>query len=613
VNLLKFGIALEDNLSGTAKKAAAQMKDLATQLKGAQKQLAGYEAELKKAQTLGDAGAFTKYQHAIGATTEHIGQLGNAWRTASLESTGTLEGILPLAGAVAAGVAVAAGAIVGFGYAATSLAEYAEEVVSANNLMIASFDALGAQGEGSGKKMLGVIDELATRLPTARGQLAEYAKEINALGIVDLDETRAQVVALASAQAIMGDTGAAAYLKITKRVNEAVEAHHGLKLAGKTLTQLYAAGVNVTDVATRMGQSVKDLEAGLKAGTTDAAAFGEAIERAVIDKGRGPMQALNESLGVLRAKGAETFAHLFDDINVAPLTDAIQSVIDLGDQGEPSGQVLKRGITAGVNGIIQALGYGITEAEIFFLKLEIYAVELEIKFRPLIRALEKIGVLGSADVPGPQDASKKVPGASSLGSDLLDTISGSQQAFSLGGPIVGAAYALGSGIVTALAAGIRSDVGDVSAAGSEMGGAAIDGARKKVDAHSPSRVALKLGAFTGAGFGLGVLSARPMVQQAGARVGGAAVGGIGFGASSFAATPNLAPRIGRRIAAQGLGPSLSESLRGNSGSFGASRVGGGIHIESVTVQAPHGITNAQDVTVTGLTIALERMQLAAGR
>ena len=41
----------------------------------------------------------------------------------------------------------------------------------------------------------------------------------------------------------------------------------------------------------------------------------------------------------------------------------------------------------------------------------------------------------------------------------------------------------------------------------------------------------------------------------------------------------------------------------------------GVHIDhlAITIEAPHGVTDATSLSVTGLTLALERFQLASGR
>jgi hypothetical protein len=427
----------------------------------------------------------------------------------------TLDLVVPGLGQVASAAVKAGGAFVSMSVGiAQAAVEMGLEVTAVNDKLTATFDALGSQGPNSGKKTLEFLDGLSKKLPQSRDQLAQWTKQYEALGITDFGELRQQITATASAQAILGDQGAETYTNLTKKVQEAVEAHHGLKLSEKTLTQLYSAGVNVTDVADRMGISTKKLTAGLKAGTVDAQAFGNALSDTLIEKGKKPLEAMGDELSTLKQKGLETLNHLFDGIDPKPLTDAIKSVIDLGDQGEPSGQALKKGVTSGVNAIIRALGAGITKAEIFFLRLELRALELELKLKPVIRFLERIGVL-SKNLPGgakaePSDGltdlqrafSKKDYGA--IAKESLETGLKTTAYNVLGGPVIGAFQGIGSAISDALDIGMLEDMARVKAAGAALGHAAITGAKEKLDAHSPSRVAMRLGVNLSEGFAGGI-------------------------------------------------------------------------------------------------------------
>ena len=54
---------------------------------------------------------------------------------------------------------------------------------------------------------------------------------------------------------------------------------------------------------------------------------------------------------------------------------------------------------------------------------------------------------------------------------------------------------------------------------------------------------------------------------------------------------------------------LTSPSAANDGSSGGVRVE---HLE-LTIMAPHGVTDAEQLSVVGLTLALERLQLASGR
>ena len=168
-----------------------------------------------------------------------------------------------------------------------SLVEQAMEATEVNKRLSATFEALGAQGPGSGGKTLAFLNDLSSKLPQSRAQLAEWAKAYEAMGVTDLGELRGQIKATASAQAIMGDEGASAYQHIAERIRVAVEEHKGLKLADKQLKTLYQSGLNVTEVAAAMGLSTAQaLAAQLKAGTVDAAKFGAVLQKRLSPRAR---------------------------------------------------------------------------------------------------------------------------------------------------------------------------------------------------------------------------------------------------------------------------------------------------------------------------------------
>jgi hypothetical protein len=369
-------VQLIDEVTPGATKASAAVRDLTATMRENEREL----LRLQKLQhELGDSEA----ERSIGrARAKDIAGLRLEQRGLALDAKAANDAVAAggpeFAGAGAALSVLAVGAVA----SADALYHIGEiavttglEVTETNRRLVATFEALGSQGEGSGDRTLDFLDRLSTQLPQTREQLATWTKQFEALGITNLDELRHQILATASAQAVMGDEGAAAYQKITERVRVAIEEHKGLKLAEKSLKGLYEAGLNVTEVASAIGMTTEQLAAGLKAGTVDAVAFGNALSDTLIEKGKGSLEAMGDEIATLRAKGKETLRHLFDDVDTAPLTDAIQSVIHLGDEGQPSGDRLKDGVTTGVNGAIKALASLVTEAEVAGLEVEVFYLE----------------------------------------------------------------------------------------------------------------------------------------------------------------------------------------------------------------------------------------------
>src|SRR5580698_1427806 len=277
---LEFAVSLEDHVSPSASKAGAAIRQLGNDMG---------EAKLK----IHDTGeGFLKVVEPIEVMKDSLKDVGAGFSEfASALRSGNIEGAIDglteaLAGAakmldlIVPGLGEAAAAAIKFGGAmagtTVGLVETALEVTAVNDKLEQTFQAL-ARGPEAGKKTLDFLNRLSHDLPQSRDELAKWTKQFQALGVTDLGELEKHIRAAASAQAIMGDEGAAAYTKITERVHVAIEEHKGLKLAEKSLKSLYDAGVNVTDIADRMGLTTKQLAANLKAGTIDAEKFGDAL------------------------------------------------------------------------------------------------------------------------------------------------------------------------------------------------------------------------------------------------------------------------------------------------------------------------------------------------
>ncbi len=584
-----FAIVLEDMLSPGAAKAKASVAALSGTLEKAKTDLAGYQAQLSLAKDLGDVSGYRKYSALVGQSKQSVFGLVQQLEGAKTGLGGaavSAETLSAALGPIAMVTAAAASGLAALTAVTAGFVVKALEVVNAKQKMVATFEALG-DGAGEGKKVAGMLGELSSKLPQTTGELATWTKHLQAMGITDLSKIRSELIATASAQAIMGDEGAAAYQKIQERVRMAVEAHHGLKLAEKSLKSLYAAGVNQTEVAKRMGMTTQELGAKLKVGTIDAQKFGDAISEAVTAKGKGPLDVMMNSLEVMGKKANAAFSRLFADVDTKPLTDALRNVIALGDAGAPSGEALKAGITGGLNAVIRMLGRGITEAEIFFLTIEVQALQAYIALKPIINAVGKIadgmsavgGVLGGAK----KTAVDSVAGGLGIDPGIVEkqgTNAGTMLAAGLGGPLL-TSVEMFRQILTTM--GDAEAQGIAHAAGVASGKAMIDGIKEGTQTHSPSLAAIKIGMGIGEGLGMGI-EASPAPERAARTISSNALGGLAGGKNPF-------------------------------GGGGANDNAGGASIGAIhiAITAPEGVTDAQQLSVIGLSTALERYQIGSGR
>jgi hypothetical protein len=605
---LDFTISLDDHLSGPARKAARAVDELSNDFKNAKSQLAFFQGQLSLAKNLGNIEGYTKFSAAVAKSRQEVFELGSALGQAPAKAEtlfkikdpaeiarhaleGVTTGVREMAAAISGGdakgavqgvtealagmaslldlvvpglgQAAAAAVKVGGAFAAMTVGliqggvELALEVTAVNKKLEAMFDAFG-HGPEAGRATLDLVDDMAKSLPQSRDELAQWTVELQKMGVTDLGKVRTELLAMASAQAL-SITG---YDKIQRKIQDAVQGQHKLTIAGKELTKTIGDNVAST-AAAKMGMSLGDLEKKLKAGTVDAGKFGNALEEALIEKGAGPLQAMWGKTSVITDKLKKSFGELFADVDTSPLTDAMRNLLVLFDQGKPSGQALKASITDAFNGIVKAIGWAITEGEVLFLEMEVGALTAELELRVLLGTIEKV----ASALAGVGSALGVLPDLSSL----------------FGASEAPGSQPVGQGIGEGMVAGMQDQLGAVHAAGMALGEAAAQGAREGAQVHSPSRLTMEIGNYMAEGLALGITQS-PAPEQAGRTLSGNALGGmVGSALTSPPANEN----------GKGAGVTISGLV--------------------INITAPEGVTEVNDLSATGLVLALERLQLAGGR
>jgi hypothetical protein len=587
-----FSVTLEDHVSTGANRASASLMNLRNSLgqaKGGMEELAKSGLKVVGLHRVIDGVSTGLKGLASGVKHLNIKSMIEGAAAAVGGLSRALDLVVPGLGTITDAAIRTEGAIGGaIGGIIQSMFELSLQVYATNKSLEATFDALGVQGPASGKQTLDMLNQMATVLPISRDQLAQWVKQFEAMGITDLGQLRHQLDATSASLAILGTKGADTYIKLTERVEEAVEAHHGLQISEKTLRQLYEAGLNVDDVARKMGLSTKKLVSELKAGTADAQAFGNAMSASLVEKGKEPLQAMTNNLDVLKTKGMDVLSHLFDGVDATPIVNALRVLLDLGDQSEPSGRALKKNMTDAFNSIIRMIGSAITEAEIFFLQLEVNILELQIRLKPTIAMLEKIGLIEKAgpthginDMPkyrAPEHPYTLKAAAGDVGTSYVKSLGLAP----LIGPVGAAGILLGSALQAGFRLAIQNDLDKSKAAGNDMAQSAIDGAKERAKAHSPSQVTYEMGVNLSQGMADGMRASAMIPERAGRQISGSAIGG------------------------------MSNAISRAGGSGGGK---GGTQIDKfeVNVTAPSGVTDAHQINVTALALALERFQLSSGR
>ncbi len=261
---LKFSIGLQNDVTPAAAAAGTSIRKLATELTDAKGKLAGFQAQLTRAKSLGDIAGYQKYtdlvnttkrsvfdltqtidaaggapkklgagflrvvepaevmRHAFAATSAGITEFASSIVAGDLKGAvsgiadtfaglaTTLDLVYPGLGQVASAAIKVGGA---FAAATVGVIEFGVKTALAvgevNERLFQTFQAFG-KGPDAGGKTLDFLNKLSTQLPQSRDQLAEWTQKFQAMGVTDLGQLRQQIKATAAAQANLPKSGAEA-------------------------------------------------------------------------------------------------------------------------------------------------------------------------------------------------------------------------------------------------------------------------------------------------------------------------------------------------------------------------------------------------------------------
>jgi len=313
-----FELTLVDKVSGAAKSVASGLGAVT----GALKQVAtGDISGLLK--NIG-AGA----QSAVGALAGALATLGPYGQAAASVLMVVTGGVSSLASALYDGMA-----------AAISMAEGGAKIKS-------TFAAL-AGGEKAGGAVLKMLGDLGEKLPFSSGQIRDWGQSLLAAGIKG-DALKNGVKAIASAQALMGDSGAAAAEKMITGLSMggdgAAKMMKTIQGGGKKAATLLAdMGLQTADLAKAMGLTPAQF-AKAKLSTEQ---MSKAVEIALKKKGKGPLDDMMGSWPVIIAKAKAGFMSLFGGLGpaVKPFMAAVRGLFGNFNKGTPIIKTLQKVFT----------------------------------------------------------------------------------------------------------------------------------------------------------------------------------------------------------------------------------------------------------------------------
>lgn len=367
-------IQLKDEASPTAKKVSSAVQDAAAAMKvGKETITAAFDGITKAAKALasGDvAGAFDGLvEGAAGAAK-------------------ALDLLYPGLGQVASAAIKLLG---GLGSLVIAGAQFAIASSEAKNASLALWSALG-EGKITGGEVDDMLDNLRAKLGVTKEQLGPFTEEFLKMGITGTQSLEDLTTAAISAEAIVKG-GGQAFASLYRNIDAAAESGSKLTIPLKKLTnQLAGLGLNIEDVGREMGMTSGALTKGLKAGTVDARAFGDALQTAVTKKGVGPLQALANSSANLGKMLQEYLGDLFEDLgdSIAPFMAAVKDLFGIIDsKANPSGQALKAGIGGFFKEVFAAATLAVPYIKHFLLDVVIFGLKAYIAIKPIAQAIKE--------------------------------------------------------------------------------------------------------------------------------------------------------------------------------------------------------------------------------
>lgn len=461
-------------------------------------------------------------------------------------------------GAIAQVVMIVVDAVTAAVAAFGALLAKAVQLSQEKDALAATFGVLTGEGTEAGRALIDDLGDMAADMPFAGGQLEKWAKGLLAAGIQG-DELKTSIKAIASATAIMGESGGAAAEGLIKRFAMMADTGQKVSLDRRILAQMAEAGISAKALAKALGVAPEKL------GETKVAAkdLGDAMKKALIAGGEEPMRQMSRTWPAITAKLEDAWESLFDDLGpfTEPFMEALRSIasefydnsIAAGDAREAIKSLFSKLFKYGTDAL-NAIHKG-------FLVVQIAILKVRIALAPVTKYLDVMG--GAADVLygtlllvavafGVVAVSVffavlpflllvgaiglVVYAIMAIGGAIGDALTWLQQ---LQDAAVSAGVNFIMGLGNAIASGADWVVGIVKSLAARI----VGGIKGALQIHSPSRVMMSIGAHTTRGLAEGIEAGAGDVEDASRGAARAAVDGA-----------SDVPRAGARAGSSGGAP-----------------------------------------------------------
>ncbi len=364
--------------------AKQQAKDAATKLKFNEKLLT--QSEKLAANDANDAANESltgKLKGAVGAMESATGVTGKL--TAGLRALG------PAGAAVATALTVIIAVVGAVVIAFRDMAAAAISISQEKDALAATFKALST-GSESGTELVDSLSEVAAALPFAEGKVLAWGKSLMSAGI-EGDKLTSAVKATAAATALMGDEGGQALQTMVKQLaagGDAADAMIKTVQAGgkKAAVQLAAMGLQADDLARALGVSPEKM----KTMALTAEQLGDAIEKAVTEKGAGALETMGLTWDSIKSKISDGAEDLFEDMGsaVTPFMQEVKSLFSEFFAGSTTMTTTKEIITAALTQVFAVATKVVNFLHKGFLMVEIAAFQVATAMLPIVRIIMAI-------------------------------------------------------------------------------------------------------------------------------------------------------------------------------------------------------------------------------
>lgn len=516
------------------------------------------------------AGASAIVGNALQTSSGAVGAFGAAVGGAAMSGAAKLSGELAKLGpeGEAAGIAIQAMAAA---FAATigtltTLMGLAIEVTQHIDLMKARFEALAGSASG-GAAVTAEVNKLANALPFAKAQVESWAQSLVAAGVKG-KQLEDDIKAIASATALMGDSGGAAAETLFKRLGE------GGPAADSLVKELQKGSRRADKMLKEMGLSIADLGGKAALSKMNAEQLHAALAKALSKKGKGPLDDLALTFPVLLQKVREGFLSLFDKLgnSVKPFMKAIKSLFAEFSKGGGVINALKPIVTSvlstafawatkavdAIHGIVKWLlnsgkASGYFAGALGVLKsgwkalVAIFGVVRD-ALKPIVGVLKEI-FSNATVLDGIKTIFKVIAAVIVVVAVVLGTLAAAfATLIGIVGAVVGAiagavaalasfageAVSAGADFVSGLIGGITGGAGALIDAVKGLASSALGAFKATLGIASPSKVMMAMGGHVAAGAAEGIDRGAPHVADRAANMGkaiaGAAAGGAKGGA-----------------------------------------------------------------------------------